>query len=664
MALIEIKRLHRSYDAEGGGRIHALREVSLEIEEGEFVCVTGPSGSGKSTLLSLLGCLDRASGGSYRLAGQEVGALSSDALAMLRRRAFGFVFQSSSLLETATTLENVALPACYLGMPRALRHKRARQLLERLGLADRAGNLPAELSGGEQQRAALARALMNSGSVILADEPASSLDSRNARKIVIALKEAAGRGHTVVLATHNADLAARAGRRIELLDGRVVSDSGADSNRQPRQGAKREGRPMARTAGALEAVRGGLVSLAMGFRRGSRLRVTMTALGIVFAVWLGGMALLLGEGAYVRVVQKVNQTGLETLTVLRTRKRGRDGNFSGLTPDDADAIKREVANVREVSPGHAYGPALINRGDISGEFLVYAFVDRGTKEGRGNVGYRLTAGEFITPQDDDNLRRVAVLDSIARDKFFSPDEDPVGQAIHVQGMPFRIKGVYDYRTGGTTRVEGESEESFFSREEALNNWIHVPFRTGYSLLAETPRILFISVFLDDPDKLFETADAIKDLGIRRYGEAVYFAEHPGLHLQHAKRLRSLLRYGLGAVAGIALLAMNLSVMSIMLMAVRSRRREIGVRMAVGARRRDILSQFLTEAAALSAAGSVLGAAAVAICVPVLNKLGYPVGFWPLAWIPGVIALLVGLAFGVLPAQRAARMNPVAALTSE
>ena len=224
--MIVLEGIGRVFEGEAGIRVEALRDVSLRIAEGEFVCITGPSGSGKSTLMNILGCLDRPGSGSYQLAGAEVQSLSADGLAWLRRRVFGFIFQSYNLLDSATSQDNVELPGRYAVISGSARRKRAEALLAQLDLQERAGHFPAELSGGEQQRVAIARALMNGGRVILADEPTGALDKPTGEEVLRVLESLATKGHTVVVISHNAEVAARAARRIELRDGRIVSDTG------------------------------------------------------------------------------------------------------------------------------------------------------------------------------------------------------------------------------------------------------------------------------------------------------------------------------------------------------------------------------------------------------------------------------------------------------
>jgi putative ABC transport system ATP-binding protein len=226
-ALIEVSELRREYRL-GEVTVPALQGVSLEIGRGEFVAVMGPSGSGKSTFMNLLGCLDRPSGGRYLLAGEEVSRCDADRLAAVRNRSIGFVFQSFNLLPRATALENVELPLIYARVPAAERHRRAREQLARVGLAERAAHLPRQLSGGQQQRVAIARALVNEPPLILADEPTGALDSHTSLELMALFQELNDAGITIVLVTHEHDIADFARRVIHFRDGRVVADRPVD----------------------------------------------------------------------------------------------------------------------------------------------------------------------------------------------------------------------------------------------------------------------------------------------------------------------------------------------------------------------------------------------------------------------------------------------------
>ena len=661
--MIELNGISRSFEGQAGVLVEALRDISLRVTEGEFVCITGPSGAGKSTLMNILGCLDRPSSGSYRLAGREVQAMSADGLAWLRRRIFGFVFQSYNLLASATAQENVELPGFYAGVSRSDRKKRAKALLAQLDLVDRAGHLPGELSGGEQQRVAIARALMNGGRVILADEPTGALDRENGEQVLRALEGLAEAGHTVVIISHNPEIAARAGRSIELRDGRVVRDSGParektrvlDEAIPVLKGGQSE---LARITGT---VRDSWIALRTNLARGARLRTALTILAILIAVASGVMILSIGEGIYRETVKSANSMGLDTIRVspkdwLPTvighsdPDTGVARNFQPLTLEDAWAIRDEVAGVRAVSPEVFLVPITVRYGEVAARLIVKGYVDLGRKPGRGPLGYRLESGKHITQLEDDNLERVAILEADASTMLFPPEMNPVDQEILIQDIAFRVKGVYSSRQDPTTTL--------------ISNSVHIPFKTASALLSSRNEIDAIYVFVQNTDRLLEIVSAIRDLGIRRRGSDTLLFGHKGWAIRAAKKSRTQLWFMLGTISGCVLLAGSLSAMSILLLSVRARRREIGIRMAVGARRRDILLQFFGEAIFVSMAGTVLGVLAALAGIPALQRFGVAVepSLWFFA-IPIASALFVGALFGILPARRAAQLDPVAALAS-
>ena len=232
--LDDVVKTYRMGDVE----VHALRGVSLVIQHGEFTAVMGASGSGKSTLMNLLGCLDRPSSGRYLLEGREVSRLSIDQLAEIRNRTIGFVFQNFNLLARTTALENVELPLVYSGVPTAERHARAAESLARVGLGDRAGHHPNQMSGGQQQRVAIARALVNRPRVILADEPTGNLDSQTSVEVMALFQELGRGGITVILVTHESDIADYASRVVTMRDGRILSDRRQTPVREIRAGSR------------------------------------------------------------------------------------------------------------------------------------------------------------------------------------------------------------------------------------------------------------------------------------------------------------------------------------------------------------------------------------------------------------------------------------------
>lgn len=648
--MIVLEGIGRVFEGEARTRVEALRDVSLRIAEGEFVCITGPSGSGKSTLMNILGCLDRPGSGSYQLADAEVQSLRADGLAWLRRRVFGFVFQSYNLLDSATLQDNVELPGRYAGISADARRKRAEALLAQLDLEDRAGHLPAELSGGEQQRVAIARALMNGGQVILADEPTGALDRENGEQVLQALEALAKKGHTVVVITHSAEIAARADRRIELRNGRVISDTGP-AKTKPSMLASMNSASVSRTKipnFALEAGRHGWRHLRTGFRRGTRLRTILPMLCVLIAVALGSLTLSVGEGLVRDMMKEVNTMGLDVIFVSSATP-------TALTVEDARAIEAEIANVRAASP-EAAQEMLVQRGDISEEMPVWGRVDHGSRSGRGRAGFRMAHGEFVTKQEDDDLEQVAVIGSVTRDLLFPAETDPLGEFILIDGVPFRVKGVLEPRF-----IDMRDPRSY----KFNNTRVHVPFSSAAAYLFDKIEYPSINVFVSDTNQIHETAAAIRDQGIRRHGEERYHVSFPLQYRFHVNQVRVRLWGSLGTLAGLVLLAGNISISIIMLISVRTRHREIGIRMAVGARQRDIQWQFLGETLSISIAGGLLGVVVALVCLPLLPVFDIPAE--PVAWFFAIsiaCALIVGTLFGIVPARRAARLDPVTALAAD
>ena len=659
-SLIQLCQVSRSYAGDGGTRINALRSISLEIDPGEFICITGPSGSGKSTLFNILGCLEKPESGTYRFAEKEVGKLGSDGLAWMRRRAFGFVFQNYNLLETATVQENIQLPGRYVGMTRRQREDRVRQLLARLGLEGKATLFPSELSGGEQQRAAIARALMNDASIILADEPTAALDKVSGERVLRVLEELAEQGRTVILISHSAEIAARAKRRIELLDGRVTRDVRA---------ARTEVQPFQRNAAAQESRAGIGVSEAL---RGAwdffqstiaaqlrRRRTRMALLGIALGAWMIPTVIGAGNGVFHETIGLVNRMGLDTIQVSALNPF--TGVSASLSIDDIRDIEKRVPNVRAVSP--SLGQRMnLQFGPNSMESYVEGFVDLGSKAARSSAGRRLDAGDYLTEEDDAKVNQVAVIASTVRDRLFPSGINPIGQQILIDSQLFRVKGTLNKMHGMI--VGGSSAEAVQRAEMAHNNRVFVPFNAGAILLFGKRSPDGFAVFVDDPGRIGETAGAVRDFLLQRGVQGLMFS-HPGQEIARAARARNQLWIGLGAIAGATLLAAALGVMAIMLMSVSERTREIGIRVAVGARDRDLFRQFLLEAIAMTAAGGFLGLSASVACLPLLELFGVPLDFSFQSLVPALLCVVVlGTLAGLLPAKRAASLNPVAALASD
>ena len=637
-----------------GVSTQALADVSLEVHAGEFVCVTGASGSGKTTLLNILGCLDRPTTGTYRIAGADATTLSSDDLARLRRETFGFVFQNYHLLESATACANVELPATYAGMAGRQRRLRARGILESIGLGDRVDHRPSELSGGEQQRVAIARALMNDAQVILADEPTGALDTAQSEEILALLEQLAERGHAVILVTHDPRVAARAQRRIELADGRIVADDGgeplADANTAAKT-VRRGGVPW------LAAVHGGWVAM-----RRRPLAAALTVASVALGIWSALALLGLSEGVSRDSLESLERMGANRLTVGPVALVDGRPEWLPLTMADAEAM-REVVNVDQVLP-RMNKRLPVARGDETIDEVIVRATPNSAPKTTQNVSWPLQGGSYLSPRDRVDAAQVAVIGPTVYKRLFTPEEDPVGEHILVGGLPFLVKGVLPPHP----RKEGEGEA--FTTFDAGYVWmgtvIHVPFETGSDMLFGTDQLNMIDVIVADVSRIDETAAAIQDLMFRRHGRDEYSVTNQATNVVAFKEVSAIHSALFGTIAGVALLVGGFGVMAVTLAAVSQRTREIGVRMAVGARRRDITAQFLVETAVATTLGGAVGMLLSIAGGPLLAQVAdAPVAFAP--WVVPVAlgcAMATGLIFGIAPARRASRLDPVAALATD
>ena len=650
--LIELRKVSRTFVTDGGVEVRALKEVELKIYPGEFVAIVGQSGSGKSTLMNILGCLDRPDNGKYLFAGRDIESFDSDGLAWLRREAFGFVFQSYNLLATETAEENVEVPGIYAGLSTAERELRAQSLLSSLGLGDRMDHRPNQLSGGQQQRVSIARAMMNGGNIILADEPTGALDSRSGEEVMALLKDLHDKGHTIILITHEPYIAEHANRTIEIQDGRIIRDSGPPAGAiDPKKNkGLRElflSRKTASLLGGLnEAVRMALRSL-----MANAFRTFLTLLGIVIGVSSVVALLAIGEGAQSDIVNRISSIGTNTLVLQPNRADGQRRDMpSRLSFDDADAIVEGVPNVKYTLP-QVSSSMTIRHGHQDHSAEVIATLD--TLPVAKN--WPLAQGTFFTREDSDKFTPVAVLGATVYDELFPDGGNPLGEWILLRNIPFQVIGVLTRKgaSGGDDQDEA----------------VYVPLKAGATRLFGEKYARQIDVIIDDLGRISETEDDLIDFMLARHNGVEDFRIFNAAEmLETLAETQATLRMFLGAVGGIALLVGGIGVMNIMLVSVTERTREIGVRMATGARQRDILMQFLAEAIVVSLIGGLLGvgfgfgAGKLAESLPNFN-INVVFSSTP-AIIAFSCAAATGLVFGFAPARKAARLDPVVALSNE
>ncbi|MEW6640421.1 MAG: MacB family efflux pump subunit [Pseudomonadota bacterium] len=649
--LIVLDNLRRDY-VSGGGAVAALAGVSLTIAAGEMVAIVGSSGSGKSTLMNILGCLDRPTSGSYRIFGREASALDPDELAALRREHFGFIFQRYHLMGELTAAGNVEMPAVYAGVPSRRREDKAAGLLERLGLAQRADHRPGQLSGGQQQRVSIARALINGADVILADEPTGALDSRSGEEVLRILDEIHAEGRTVIIVTHDMAVARRARRIIELRDGVVVSDR-PNPERGPQAAAvRRDARSAAERPGwsaAFDRLREAL-RMALLAMNTHRLRAFLTMLGMIIGVASVVCVAALGAGVQDKVLTDINSLGTNTLEIFPGKDFGdvRAGRIKTLVLADARALAQQPF-VAAISPTVTTNSTL-RVGSIEANAQI-----NGVGEQFFHVkGTQLAEGTFL---DADSVRAYAqdaVIDDNARKALFGQDAaSPIGRVVLVGRVPCRIIGV--------TR---QQQNGFGSSAVPT---VYLPYTTVQSRFLRDMALRSISVRVDDRTPTSVAEEIATRVLIERHPTKDFFVLNTDDIRRTIQSTTSALTLCIAAIAVISLLVGGIGVMNIMLVSVSERIAEIGVRMAVGARRTDILQQFLIEAVLVCLIGGLLGIALALGFGAAFNafNVGFSLIYSPASIIAAfVTATVIGIVFGYMPARNASRLDPVAALSRE
>ena len=648
MPLIRLEGIGKTY-RNGELSTTVLRDVTLDIHAGEFVAIMGASGSGKSTLMHLLGCLDQPSTGRYLFEGEDIALLDSDQLASLRSRTFGFIFQSYHLISSANATENVEVPAIYAGQSREQRHARAEELLTGLGLGDRLGNRPNQLSGGQQQRVSIARALMNDANILLADEPTGALDSKSGQDVLQLLKDLHARGKTVIVITHDREVASHADRLIEIRDGEIIHDSGrtdkaAETAVEPVPPATQRKQGLAAFGDTNEAIRMALRAL-----RANLFRTVLTLLGIVIGVASVVVMLAVGNGARQEVVERISDMGTHLLIVrpgAPNTRRSADGSTNTLTAEDA-RVAATIDNVVAAVP-EAQTRATVRAGNTDAQTSITGT----TADFVAAKSWPVHSGVFINDEDNRRYAAVAVIGSTVAGNLF-PGQDPLGEYMLVGNVPFLIIGVMQEK--GATPWGQDQDDVVF-----------VPLNTATNRLIGSRHLSNISVLIEDLRESDATQEAVRQ---------VILANHSGVEDFQIRNMASLLENVastqdtftvlLGSIAAISLLVGGIGVMNIMLVNVSERTREIGIRMATGARTRNILQQFIVEAMVVSAIGGVIGVVFGLGFASMLQYFGTAIQFTPGPVLLAFgCAFLTGLIFGFMPAHKAAHLDPVVALSAD
>lgn len=707
--LIELREVRKRFGGRDGvPEVEILHGIDLRIQAGEYVAIVGASGSGKTTLMNILGCLDRPSSGEYLFQGEAVSGLDDDALAALRREVFGFVFQGYHLIGTSSALDNVAMPARYAGVGEQARHERAAALLSRLGLADRLQYLPHQLSGGQQQRVSIARALVNGGRVILADEPTGALDSTSGEQVMQQLDELAAAGHTLILITHDPAVAARARRIISMADGRIVGDMTAPvdgkvhplpetgwavandslpvrhadapvrkggrpcaeapadvpteapadlSDLHPLRGRGGEPAPAGHPAQDLPALRGRgrlplladlpeILRSAWRVMRLNRLRTGLTLLGIIIGVASVIVMLAVGQGSQEKVLAEMQTFGLRTIYIFREWLSDTQ-QARPLSMADVAAVQ-QVPNVEQASPVIDQNGIIVRHGNRT----LRTNLSATTRHFAQALNWPVSQGTLLETEDEHDLRKVVLLGERVREALFGAHGQAVGQEILVGNVPFRVIGVMAPKPAPFP-------------EDDVNNQVIVPVGAAAVRLVGSMELSRINVVIRDMRHAAETEAAIVKTLTARHGRKDFNILNQAQAVQQLAQANRTLTLMLGLIAAISLLVGGIGVMNVMLMTVRERTREIGIRMATGARQADILRQFLVEAMLLTGIGGTVGVSGGLLVGLGLKALGIPMAFSPLAAAMAFgCAVATGMIFGFMPARQAARLDPVRALAGE
>ncbi len=682
--LLKLSAVTRRFPA-GDKDVVVLNNVNLSIHAGEIVAIVGASGSGKSTLMNILGCLDHPSEGTYTVGGRDTHMLDSDELAQLRREHFGFVFQRYHLLPHVDAVANLEMPAIYAGTPRAERHARARELLARLGLADRAHHRPGQLSGGQQQRVSIARALMNGGHVILADEPTGALDTKSGQDVIRILHELNALGHTIVIVTHDKAVARHARRIIEISDGEIVADrpnrhhaealaeaaAGADAAEaseaetgtpstrdrhdtlsppaavapDPQADAAPRARRFAAGSGRFaEACRMAWIALVS-----HRLRTLLTMLGIIIGITSVVSIVAIGEGAKRYMLDEIGSIGTNTINIYPGTDWGdsRADAIQTLVPADVAALA-EQPYVDSATP-ETSRTLLLRYRNVDVNALVSGVGDRFFQA----RGMRLALGVAF---DEDAVRRqvqVAVIDQNTRRKLFGVTRNPIGEVILVDNVPCVVIGVT------------ADKKSAFGSVKSLNVW--VPYTTASGRLFGQRYLDSITVRVRDGQPSAAAEKSLETLMKQRHGRKDFFTYNMDSVVKTVEKTGQSLTLLLSLIAVISLVVGGIGVMNIMLVSVTERTREIGIRMAVGARQSDILQQFLVEAVLVCLLGGTIG---IALSFGLGALFSMFVAQWKMVFSAGAIvtafvcSTLTGVIFGFMPARNASRLDPIDALARD
>lgn len=643
--MIHLENITKSF-ANGSEQMLALKGVSLHIEAGEFIAIVGQSGSGKSTLMNIIGCLDTLTSGSYKLGGKDITHFSPDELSELRLKKFGFIFQRYNLISANNALENVALPAIYAGSHKDERTARALELLDMLGLKGKEYQNPNKLSGGQQQRVSIARALMNGGEILLCDEPTGALDSASGEMVLKILKELNAKGHTIIMVTHDKGIASHANRIIEIKDGQIICDEKKDAKLAKLEPPKLT---YSNNLSALKAELSESLAMSIGAIKAHKLRSFLTMLGIIIGITSVICVVALAKGSQESIIESINKMGTNTIQINPGRGPGdrNSAKVKRFNVDDAKMLEK-LDFVDYASPIMGANAELIYANKSS-----TGLARAGNEKILQISGVELQSGRNFTKEDVLNSASVMIIDQNTKKEFFQAlkDDEVIGKNIIFAGHPFSIIGI-------AKKDEGPFGDTTLS--------VYLPYTTVTNRLTGDYNLRQIIVSIKNNINSQLAEQAISDILLARRGARDFHMRNSDTIMQTIKATTDTMGLLISGVALISLLVGGIGVMNIMLVSVIERTKEIGVRMAIGAKGKNIMLQFLIEAVLLCALGGAVGVALAFAIGWLINLSGIVSMIFSLSSVLVAfgISSAIGIIFGYMPAKSASRLNPIDALQRE
>lgn len=636
--MLKLENINKNFNL---GKVQVLNDINLEIKKGEFVAIIGQSGSGKSTLMNIIGCLDTQSSGKYYVDNKDISKFSSDEKASLRRKKFGFVFQRYNLISNLTALENVCLPGIYEGLDD--RKTKGLNLLDKLDIKEKAYSKPNQLSGGQQQRVSIARALINGGEVILADEPTGALDSKSGIMVMEILSNLHKNGHTIILVTHDKNVANYANRIIEIKDGKIINDETKKNENFTTQNLDKNKNKSSFGYKFLEALKMAISSIFS-----HKLRSFLTMLGIIIGIASVICVVALGEGSQEKILSSIRAIGTNTINIYPGKNFGdlRAGKVKSLSVDDSRILGMQ--NYLDYSTPNTSTSGVITYKNLS----LNANLRGGGVNSLAVNGIEIQTGRSFEVSDIANSSSVVIIDQNTKNSFFK-DEDPLGKNIFFNQKPLKIIGI------------AKEDENAFGGSDNLR--LYAPFSTVINKITGDRHIHSITVKVKDDINAQLAEEAIVSILTQKHGKKDFFTRNSDTIKKTVESTMATMRLLISSIALISLIVGGIGVMNIMLVSVSERTKEIGIRMAIGAKEGDILIQFLIEAIILCIIGGIIGLLAAYSFGYLFNSISGNF-YMKFSTMPAIIALmsscLVGTIFGYLPAKNASKLNPIDALLQE